>query len=294
MEAQGILLAGGFGTRLGPLTKSVNKHFLPVFDKPMIFYSISTMLLAGVKRLTLITNPDHVESFRRLLGDGSQWGIEINFAIQNNPEGIPQAFSIAEPYLDKNMQTILGLGDNILYGMGTGRSLSLHANRENASIYCFSVSNPKDFGVVEIDSSGKILSLEEKPSIPKSNFAITGFYSFPYDAIDASKDLKKSTRGEYEIIDLLRIYNNQERLLANILPRGTAWLDAGTQEGLLESSEFVHALQKRQGLLVGSPDEVAWQIGNIDSEQLGRNAKKYGKSEYGVALLGLIDGKEQI
>jgi glucose-1-phosphate thymidylyltransferase len=289
MMSQGILLAGGSGTRLGPLTKSVNKHFLPIFDKPMIFYSISTMLLAGVKSLTLITNPEHIESFRNLLGDGSQWGIQINFAIQNRPEGIPQAFSIAEPYLEKNTHIMLGLGDNILYGLGTGRSLSVNVIPERATIYCFSVSNPNDFGVVEIDTSGTIVSLEEKPTLPKSNLAITGFYSFPYDAIEASKKLVKSSRGEFEIIDLLKVYNSKDRLQANVLPRGTAWLDAGSQEGLLESSEFVHALQKRQGLLVGSPDEAAWQIGNIDSAQLARNANKYGKSEYGKALLTLAE-----
>ena len=282
-------MAGGSGTRLGPLTKSVNKHFLPIFDKPMIFYSISTMLLAGVKSLTLITNPEHIESFRNLLGDGSQWGIQINFAIQNRPEGIPQAFSIAEPYLEKNTHIMLGLGDNILYGLGTGRSLSVNVIPERATIYCFSVSNPNDFGVVEIDTSGTIVSLEEKPTLPKSNLAITGFYSFPYDAIEASKKLVKSSRGEFEIIDLLKVYNSKDRLQANVLPRGTAWLDAGSQEGLLESSEFVHALQKRQGLLVGSPDEAAWQIGNIDSAQLARNANKYGKSEYGKALLTLAE-----
>lgn len=290
MKSQGILLAGGLGTRLGPLTKSVNKHFLPIFDKPMIFYSISTMLLAGVKSLTLITNAEHVESFQNLLGDGSQWGIEINFAIQNSPEGIPQAFSIAEPYLEQNTHIVLGLGDNILYGLGTGRSLSANVIQEKASIYCFSVSNPTAFGVVELDTHGMIMSLEEKPSLPKSNLAITGFYSFPYDAIEESKKLVKSARGEFEIIDLLKIYKSQERLRVNVLPRGTAWLDAGSQEGLLESSEFVHALQNRQGLLVGSPDEAAWQIGNIDSEQLARNAIKYEKSEYGTALLALIEG----
>jgi glucose-1-phosphate thymidylyltransferase len=290
MKPQGILLAGGLGTRLGPLTKSVNKHFLPIFDKPMIFYSISTMLLAGVKSLTLITNPEHIDSFRNLLGDGSQWGIHIHFAIQDSPEGIPQAFSIAEPFLEKDTHIMLGLGDNILYGLGTGRSLSVNIISEQASIYCFSVSNPTEFGVVEIDSNGIIKTLEEKPLLPKSNLAITGFYSFPFDAIALSKELVKSARGEFEIIDLLRIYHNQGRLKVNILPRGTAWLDAGSQEGLLESSEFVHALQKRQGLLVGSPDEAAWQIGNIDSSQLERNAIKYGKSEYGAALLALIDG----
>lgn len=247
------------------------------------------MLLAGVKSLTLITNPEYIESFRNLLGDGSQWGIQIHFAIQNSPEGIPQAFSIAEPLLEKDTHIMLGLGDNILYGLGTGRSLSVNVIPGKASIYCFSVSNPTDFGIVEIDANGMILSLEEKPILPKSNLAIAGFYSFPFDAIDLSKQLVKSARGEFEIIDLLRMYSNQERLKVNILPRGTAWLDAGSQQGLFESSEFVHALQKRQGLLVGSPDEAAWQIGNIDSSQLVQNAKKYGKSEYGVALLALID-----
>ena len=292
MMNQGVLLAGGYGTRLGPLTKTVNKHFLPIFDKPLIFYSLSTMILSGVKNLVVVCASEYLDQFKKLLGDGSSWGINISFAIQNEPEGIPHGLLTAEPFLKSNQNILLGLGDNVLYGTGTGRDLLKKSAEGSADVYCFQVTNPSSFGVVEIDSAGNIVSIEEKPENPKSNLALTGFYSLPYEAISISKTLPKSKRGELEIVDLLQNFHSREKLRVNILPRGTAWLDAGSQEGLLESSEFVHAIQNRQGYLVGSPDEASWQMGNIDTNQLLLNASQYKNSEYSSALNNLVRTSE--
>jgi glucose-1-phosphate thymidylyltransferase len=289
MQQQGILLAGGRGTRLGPLTISTNKHLLPIFDKPMIFYSLSTMILAGVRKVIVISSREYLSSFENLLKDGSQWGIEIVYKEQKEPEGIPQAFSIAEPHLKMNESIFLALGDNVIFGVGTGRNLSISQSSSKAEIFCHVVADASMYGVVEIDDSNKILSLAEKPVTPKSNNAIVGFYSFPYSCIERSKNLTKSKRGEYEIIDLIDTYRKEENLTVNVLPRGTVWLDAGSEEGLMQSSEFVNALQSRQGLLMGSPDEAAWRIGNIDSKQLTKNAKNYSKSSYGRSLLLLLE-----
>lgn len=288
MTSQGILLAGGLGTRLGPLTKATNKHLLPVYDKPLIYYSLSSMLLYGVKSLCLISSLEFQKSFKNLLGDGSRWGIRIEYAVQEKPEGIPQAFRIAEPFLNVSESIFLGLGDNILHGTGTGRSLNPQKVKSIAEIYCSRVSNPEDYGVAELDQLGKIISLEEKPSKPKSNLAITGFYYFPYEVIALSKNLKQSKRGEFEIVDLLRIFLSTDQLKLNLLTRGTAWLDAGSEDGLLASSEFVSALQKRQGLLVGSPDEAAWRMGYITKDQVKNNALEFKNSPYGQNLLELI------
>jgi len=292
MMNQGVLLAGGYGTRLGPVTKSTNKHFLPIFDKPLIYYSLSTMILSGVQKLVIVCADEFAQQFKRLLDDGSDWGISISYAIQSEPAGIPHGLLVAEELLQPGQNILLGLGDNVLYGPGTGRDLLRESSDNFTEIYCFQVSNPSSFGVVEVDSDGEILSIEEKPQKPKSNLAITGFYSLPYEAIEIAKTLSKSNRGEFEIVDLLNIFHSKNRLRVNILPRGTAWLDAGSQKGLLESSEFVHAIQNRQGYLVGSPDEAAWRMGNIDSEQLLRNAKKFKNSDYGIALRNLINENE--
>ena len=294
MSNQGILLAGGIGTRLGPLTKSVNKHLLPIFDKPMIFYSLSTLLLAGVRNVVLVTSPENIEAFSNLLGDGSSWGIKINYAAQLNPDGIPQAFALSEPFLDKNKSIFLALGDNILYGVGTGRKLAIDITNSQAEINCYFVSNPENYGIVEIDSQGKVLSLEEKPTNPKSNLAIVGFYLFPFDAIERSRNLRKSPRGEYEIIDLLKYYSQEGKLQVNLLPRGTTWLDAGSEDGLLQSAEFVSVLQKRQGILVNSPDEIAWQMGYISDEQLILNYQAYGKSRYAEMLINIMPKKKNV
>ena len=291
MAIQGILLAGGNGTRLGPLSVSVNKHLLPVHDKPLIYYSLTTMLLAGVKSLIVICKEEDIDSFSKLLGKGEDWGIKIKFAVQDAPEGIPQALQIARNYLDTSTGVVLGLGDNIIYGSQAGRKLSTNYDTSKAKIYCFSVSNPQDFGNLELDSTSRIKKLSEKPKFPASNLAITGFYHLPKDAFHLVDSLKKSERGEYEIIDLLNVYLFKNRLEYEIFPRGTTWLDAGTAQGLTGSSEFVNLIQKRQGTLICSPDEAAWQTGNIDLMKLSQTAFKYRNSDYGKKLLELIESR---
>jgi glucose-1-phosphate thymidylyltransferase len=291
MQHQGILLAGGKGTRLGPLTISTNKHLLPIFDKPMIFYPLSTMILAGVKKIVLITSKEYLGSFQNLLRDGSQWGVEIIYELQEEAEGIPQALSIAEPHISPHQPIFLVLGDNVLYGVGTGRNFSLNPRTDQAEIFCNVVADASKYGVVELNSSNEIISIEEKPVNPRSNKAIVGLYSLPFDSIEKSKILKKSTRGEYEIIDLINMYNNEQRLAVKVLPRGTAWLDAGSEEGLMQSCEFVNALQNRQGMLIGSPDEAAWRMGNIDSKQLLINSQLYSSSHYGKSICSILEGE---
>jgi len=249
------------------------------------------MILAGVKKIVFICQDEHKSSFIKLLGDGHRWGLSIEYVIQAKPEGIPQAFWLAEKYLDSAKSIFLGLGDNVLYGPGAGRSLNVVENSNYAQIYCFPIANPKQFGVIEIGQEGAIISIEEKPDIPKSNLAITGFYHFPFSAIELSKKLKKSIRGEFEIVELIQNYKNLNLLKANVLPRGTAWLDAGSPEGLLESSEFVSAIQKRQGLLIGSPDEAAWRVGLIGHEQLISNSNDFRATPYGEALRKLVTHK---
>jgi len=286
---QGILLAGGAGTRLGPLTTTTNKHFLPIYDKPLIYYSLTTMILAGIKKIVLVSTLDSLNLYKNLLGDGSQWGIEILFAVQEKPEGIPQAIIIAKDKLDTSKSFLLALGDNLLYGAGTGREMKRTSNLEIAEIFCFEVADPRSFGVAEVSNDKYVVSLIEKPTEPKSNLAIVGFYCLPAVAFELATTLKKSQRGEFEIIELLDIFRELDCLKANILSRGTAWLDAGTVEGLLESSQFVRTLQNRQGLLVGSPDEAAWNAGNISKDQLVKNAVKHRNSEYGTLLSKLIN-----
>lgn len=281
---QGILLAGGLGVRLGPITSAMNKHFLPIYDKPLIYYPLSTMILSGVKRLVLITTPDSLNTYRKLLSDGNEFGIEITYVVQPNPEGIPQALSLAKDHLDETRGVFLALGDNVIYGPGTGRDMLAEKDDISAHIFCYSVSNPENFGVIEFDGSGNIKEIVEKPSKPKSNLAIIGFYVFPSSAFFQVENLTKSSRGEFEIVDLIRKYHEISRLKVSILPRGSAWLDAGTTEGFMESSQFVRALQKRQGLLVGSPHEAAWRVGNISSEKLFQISTKYASSDYGQLL----------
>ncbi len=246
------------------------------------------MILSGVKSLVIVCAEDYLQQFKKLIGDGSSWGLEVTYTIQSKPEGIPHGLLTAEPFLTSTRPILLGLGDNVLYGPGTGRDLLKKSEDNSADVYCFRVNNPSSFGIIELDQNGVISNIEEKPLKPKSNLAITGFYSLPFEALAIAKTLNKSKRGEFEIVDLLRHFHSMNKLRVNILPRGTAWLDAGSQEGLLESSEFVHAIQKRQGYLVGSPDEAAWRMGNIDSVQLLRNANEYKSSDYGMALRKLV------
>ena len=286
---QGILLAGGLGTRLGPVTNSLNKHLLPIYDKPLIYYSLSTMILAGVKKIVMICTPDSIKLYRKLLGDGSIFGIKLSFVEQVRPEGIPQAFVLSASHLNPNLGVFLALGDNVIYGPGTGRDMAGHNYESSARIFCYPVSNPSNFGIIELTVEGKILSIEEKPKKPKSNLALIGFYEFPASAFEHVYKLNKSLRGEYEIVDLINIYRYLGRLEVQQLPRGSAWLDAGTTEGFLESSQFVQTLQKRQGVLVGSPHEAAWRTGNISSEDLIKISKQYCSSEYGILLKATVD-----
>ena len=281
---QGILLAGGLGSRLGPVTSSTNKHFLPIYDKPLIYYPLTTMILAGVKRIIVICTPDSIAGYIKLLGDGSQLGIEIEYAEQINPDGIPQAFILSKSKLDQNKGVILALGDNVIYGPGTGRDMAHHNYEINARVYCYPVSNPENFGVIELSADHRILNIEEKPKNPKSNLALIGFYEFPAAAFEYVHHLKKSLRGEYEIVDLIKIFQNLGRLEVNELPRGSAWLDAGTTEGFMESAQFVRTIQKRQGFLVGSPHEAAWRVGNISRIELDKIVTQFNGSEYGLML----------
>lgn len=284
---QGILLAGGYGTRLGPLTKATNKHLLPVFDKPMIYYSLTTMILAGVKEVLLISTPDSINQFVSLLQHGDEFGIKIKYKVQDKPSGIPQAFNLAENELDIKKPCILMLGDNFFYGPTLGSQLNSGREGTDAICHISHVNDPTNFGVVTI-KNGVPDAIQEKPAISDSNLAVTGFYQFPQSVWEFSKTLTPSLRGETEITDLLRIYLNSNKLICKELPRGTTWLDTGNANGLLEASNFVSIIQSRQNLLVGSPHEAAWRVGNISTLELRENSKRHFNSEYGKILFKLV------
>ena len=261
---RGVILAGGAGSRLDPLSKYTSKQLLPIYDKPLIYYPLTTLILAGVSEVLLITTPKFKSVFQDLLGDGSQWGITIEFIAQEKPEGIPQGLILAEDFL-KNESFAFILGDNLFYGTGLGRTLQAYGENSGAQIFAREVSDPERFGVVEQDNSGKVLSIEEKPSVPKSNFAITGLYFFDNKAVSIAKTLTKGPRGEYEMVDLLRRYLENNELQVKILPRGTAWLDTGTFESLNDASNFVRIIQENQGFKIGDPGEA--------SKFMGRNVR---------------------
>jgi glucose-1-phosphate thymidylyltransferase len=242
------------------------------------------MILAGVERLAVICSPESLSLCQELLGDGNSFGIEISYVVQVKPEGISQAFLLAKSHMNPSEGVLLALGDNVIYGPGTGRDMAVHSVDTNARVFCYPVSNPENFGIVELSRGKQILSIEEKPKRPKSNLAIIGFYEFPATAFDFASKISKSERGEYEIVDLINIYRNMEKLEVKELPRGSAWLDAGTTEGFMESSQFVRALQKRQGLLVGSPHEAAWRAGRITESKLLEISNHFGSSDYGNLL----------
>jgi glucose-1-phosphate thymidylyltransferase len=283
---QGILLAGGYGTRLGPVAKVVNKHLLPIFDKPMIYYPLTTMILAGVKEILLISTPDSIDYYTRLLKHGEEFGIKIEFKIQETPSGIPDAFRIAEQELDSNSPCTLILGDNFFYGPTLGSQLNTGDKPSTAICYITHVNNPENFGVVTF-KDGYPNIIQEKPKNSTSNLAITGFYQFPENVWELSKSLQPSKRGETEITDLLREYLELNNLLCKKLPRGTTWLDTGSADGLLEASNFVSIIQNRQCLLVGSPHEAAWRIGNINKSKLLENSERFNQSTYGKQLFNL-------
>ena len=285
-STKGILLAGGRGTRLAPITNVLNKHLIPIYDKPMIYYPLSTLMLCGIREVALIMNPEDTSVFKRLLGDGSQLGIEITYFQQDKPNGLPEAFTITKDYLEGS-KSVLILGDNLLIGQGLGRTLESHIGQAGASILAFPVNNPEEYGVVEFDEFGNVTSLEEKPKSPKSNFAVPGIYFMDENASQYASTLKPSKRGELEITDLLRIYLELSQLTVTTISRGTGWMDAGTTETLYAASELVRVLQNRQGYRFNVPEEIAFNRGWIDKKQLSKIADLYKNTSYGKYLESL-------
>ncbi len=288
---RGIVLAGGSGTRLNPITLGTSKQLVPVYDKPMIYYPLSTLMIAGISEILVITTPHDAPAFHRLLGDGSQLGVNLSYTVQKEPNGLAQAFVLGADFIG-NESAALVLGDNIFYGPGMGTQLRRHVDPDGGAVFAYHVSNPREYGVVEFDEEFNALSIEEKPEKPKSNYAVPGLYFYDNDVVDIARNLKPSARGEYEITDVNRAYLEAGKLKVEVLPRGTAWLDTGTFDSLADATAFVRTVEARQGMKIGAPEEVAWRMGFIDDEGLRQRAEPLVKSGYGAYLLELLNRED--
>jgi glucose-1-phosphate thymidylyltransferase len=289
---KGIILAGGYGTRLYPLTIAMSKQLLPVYDKPMVYYPLSTLMLAGIREVLIITSPDSMEAFRRLLGDGSQWGMRFEYAEQPSPRGLADAFIIGREFVNCEPVALI-LGDNIIYGSGLVEKLQSAArNQDGAVIFAYPVRDPERYGVVEFDNNDKVLSIEEKPKNPRSNFAVPGIYFFDHRVCKEVENQKPSKRGELEITDLIQKYLDRKELRVEVLGRGIAWLDAGTQESLLQAANFVQVVEERQGWMISCPEEIAYRMGYIDAVALRKQAERISANQYGQYLLRLLEDEK--